>query len=839
MVRQCERTRSRSVARATYYRLARTLGALACSALGLPGQVLVLGSVTDGDGYPVDGVRVVFESRESANVAVATQSTSRGTFRISLDRAGAYLVRVSHEGFFPIEGKPADLVEGVNLVNVELTRSLDGGTSVDVHANEQLVAEQIAQSQALAEREIDAIPTTRSTKQRIQGATAVLPGVLRSPYGAVHFHGSPAYETNWTLDGFSLSDPASGALEMALGVESVQSVDLLAGRYSAEFGKGTGGAMVLRTRTGHDAFWHRFTNFVPGVDFERGLRFRDWRPRHSLSGPLLGNRAWVFNGLDVLYEENLVRELPVGEDRNRSWSVSNSLRAQVRLGASHTLSSGIVVDHLDAPKSGLSPLDPMETTLDKRAGRFFFNVKDQLALSAESLLDFGVAAYRSDYRGLPQGSDPYRITSSGRTGNYPIATHRTSSRYEFRANLFLLRQWFGQHQLKSGVNLSHAGYFQDIRRSPIEYYRADGRLSSTLSFLGSGRFRESNLEAGAYAQDRWELGPRLVAEFGVRWDQDRIVAKGAVTPRISLAFKPPGLDRSRLVAGAGWIPAATNFRIFTRHLDQLSVLRDYLPDGETPTGPPDIRRFSFDRALLAIPTTQNMSIGWRQSFAGSTDLQFNYLRKRLSDGYAHLPSLAGPSRYPLSAGSGDATQFRLENVRSEIYDAAEIAMSTPLPGSHRWFASYTYSRSWSNAALAADTNNTIFSTDMAGRLSWDVPHRLVSWASFRIGKKTSLVYFAEWRDGFPFSVHDESAKLVGPANGWRLPRYFSINVHAERELSFLGHRWALRPGVDNLTNRPNYQFANNNVDSPDFLNFLGASPIKLVVRVRWLGRSLD
>ncbi|MDE0102930.1 MAG: carboxypeptidase regulatory-like domain-containing protein [Bryobacterales bacterium] len=795
--------------------------------------------MTDRNGDPVNGVRVVIESRESTNVAVATQSTPKGAFRITLDRAGAYLVRVTREGFFPIEGKPAELVEGVNLVNVELTRSLDGGTSVDVYANEQLVAEQIAQSQALTEREIDAIPTPRSTKQRIQGATAVLPGVLRSPYGAVHFHGSPAYETNWTLDGFSVSDPASGALEMALGVESVQSVDLLAGRYSAEFGKGTGGAMVLRTRTGHDAFWHRFTNFVPGVDFERGLRFRDWRPRHSLSGPLLGNRAWVFNGIDVLYEENLVRELPVGEDRNRSWSVSNSLRAQLRLGSSHTLSSGIVVDYLDAPKSGLSPLDPMETTFDRRAGRFFFNVKDQVALSAESVLDFGVAAYRSDYRGSPQGSDPYRITSSGRAGSYPIATHRTSSRYEFRANLFLLRRWFGQHQLKSGANVSHAGYFQDIRRSPIEYYRADGTLSSTLSFLGRGRFRESNLEAGAYVQDRWELVPRLVAEFGVRWDRDRIVARGAGTPRISLAFKPPGLDRSRLVAGAGWIPAATNFRIFTRHLDQLSVLTDYLPDGETPAGPADVRRFSFDRALLEIPTTRNLSIGWRQSLPGSTDLQFNYLRKRLRDGYAHLPRLADPPRNPLSAGSGDTTRLRLENVRSETYDSAEIAVSTPLPRSHRWFASYTYSRSWSNAALAADTNNTIFSTDMAGRLSWDVPHRLVSWASFRIGRKTSIVYFAEWRDGFPFSVHDDSAKLAGPANGWRLPRYFSINVHAERELSFLGHRWALRPGVDNLTNRPNYQFANNNVDSPDFLNFLGASPIKLVVRVRWLGRSED
>ena len=86
-------------------------------------------------------------------------------------------------------------------------------------------------------------------------------------------------------------------------------------------------------------------------------------------------------------------------------------------------------------------------------------------------------------------------------------------------------------------------------------------------------------------------------------------------------------------------------------------------------------------------------------------------------------------------------------------------------------------------------------------------------------------------------MHDDNGMLVGEVNGWRLPRHFSINVHLERTLSFLGHRWSLRPGVDNLTNRPNYRVANNNISSPEFLHLYGRSPIKLVVRVRWLGRA--
>ena len=819
--------------------VAETLGVLACSATSLMGQAVVSGTVTDRNQNPIAEARVVIENRDNSGAKVATQSNEQGAFIFNLDQAGRFLLRVAHADFFPIAGKPVDLVNGVNIVNIELTRSKDPGTTLDVYAEEQLATEEIAMSQALDEKEIDSIPTTRSSKQRIQGVAAILPGVLRSPMGDLHFHGSSARETNWTLDGFSLSDPASGRLEMRLGAESVKSLDLLSGRYSAELGKGSGGAMVLKTRMGEDQFKQRFTNFVPGIEFNRGLRFRDWRPRHSFSGPILKNRAWFFNGLDLLYEENFIPELPVGRDRNVSWSINNSLRVQAKLTPRQTLSSGFVVDYLNAPNSDLSPLDPMETTLDRRARRYFFNLKDQIVLSPESVLDFGYAAYRSIYRGVPQGRAPFKITAFGRAGNYPIDTLRISSRDVLRANLYVPRDWLGQHQLKAGMNLSHARYFQDIHRSPIEYFRVDGTQSSELSFAGRGEFKESNFEAGAYLQDRWAIQSRLVAELGLRWDRDQIVSRGVVTPRFSLAFIPPGLDSVKVSAGLGWVPATTYFRVFTRHRDQYSLFKEFAPDGETALGPPDIRFFELDKTLLAIPSTQNLNASWQQRLPGETDLNVNYLRKRLRNGYAHIPisnAVVRDSRLP--PGSR-AVHFQLQNFKRDTYDSVEFSLSKPLPGSHRWFVSYTYSRSWSNAALEIDTNGPILFSDTKGRLSWDVPHRLVSWASFPIGEKTSIAYFAEWRDGFPFSVHDDNGKQVGQVNSWRLPRHFNLNIHIQRKLSFLGHQWSLRPGVDNLTNRPNYRFVNNNIASPQFLQLVGRSPIKLVVRVRWLGRTED
>ncbi len=819
--------------------VAGALGLLACPVISLMGQVVVTGTVTDRTSDPVPSATVVIASRDNPGAKSATLSDEQGAFDATLHEPGRYLLSVAHADFFPIEDRPVDLIDGANIVNIELIRSEDPGTALNVYPDQQLAAEAIVMSQALAEQEIDAIPTTRSTKQRIQGVTAVLPGVLRSPLGDLHVHGSPAQETNWTLDGFSLSDPSSGRLEMTLGSESVQSVDLASGRYSAEAGKGAGGAMVLNSRVGGDEFKQRFTNFVPGVEFNRGLRFRDWRPRHNLSGPILEDRAWFFNSLDLLYEENFIPELPPGQDRTMSWSINNSLRLQAKPTPSQTLSSGLVVDYLHAPNSGLSPLSPMETTLDRRARRYFFNVRDQIVLSPESVLDFGYASYRSHYWGVPQGSAPFRITAFGVAGNYPIETFRVTGRDELRANLFAPAEWLGGHQLKAGLNLSHARYFQDVRRSAIEYFRVDGTRSGELSFVGSGEFKDSNLESGAYVQDRWAIRSRLVAEVGLRWDRDTIVGRGVLTPRFSLAFMPPGLGGARLSAGLGWVPAATYLRIFTRHRDQHSIYTSFTPDGTTPLDLPEVRFFSLDRTLLTIPSTRNLSASWRQRLPGETDLSVNFLRKRMRDGYAHVPTATGTLQDSFVPLGSHAVYLQLRNSRRDTYDSVEFSLSKPLPGSHRWFVSYTYSRAWSNAALEVDTNDSILISETAGRVSWDIPNRLVSWASFRMGEKTSVTYFAEWRDGFPFTVHDDNGKQVGPVNGRRLPRHFGLNVHIERKLSFLGHQWALRPGIDNVTNRPNYSFVNRNIDSPEFLNLYGRSPIKLVVRVRWLGRAED
>jgi len=803
----------------------------------LMGQVVVSGRVTDQTKIPLEAVDISISNLENLSGVVTVQSNEEGSFSFNLDQSGKYLIKATCPGFYEIRGKTIDLIAGVNIVGIELILRKNPSTSLEVYPDKHLSIEKIALSQALGEEDIDSIPASASSKLRIQGVAALLPGVLKDTEGHLHFHGSSSEESNWTMDGFSLSDPTSGNLEVGLGIESVKSLDLFSGRYSAEFGKGTGGTMLLNSRMGTDQFRQRLTNFFPGIEFTRGLRFSDWRPRHNFSGPILKNRVWFFNNLDLIFEENLIPELPVGRDRNVSWAINNNLRVQAKLSPRNTLTSGFLVDYLNAPKNGLSPLTPLETTLDKRARRYFFNLKDQIVLSPESVLDFGYAAYRSITREVPQGSSPYQITSFGRAGNFPIDTLHQGSRDQWRGNLFLpTKHLLGHHQLKLGVNLNHSRYFQDIQRTMIEYYRVDGTQSSKVSFGGSGELKESNLETGAYLQDRWTIQSRLMVEAGLRWDRDQIVSRGVVTPRFSFAFMPPGLNNTKLSAGFGWIPSTTYFRLFTRHMDQYSLFTYLAKAGGHMVEPPEVRFFTLDRTLLTIPRTQNVSLGVESRLPGGGHLNINYLRKRMRNGYTYISVSTNTlqnSQFPLGS---QATNYQLRNFKQNTYDSIEFSLNKSFLGRHRLFASYTYSRARSNVAVDLDTDMHILFSDTAGRPHWDIPHRLVSWASFPIGKKTSIVYFAKWRDGFPFSVHDNDGRQIGQINSWRLPRHFILNIHAQRRLDLFGHRWSLRPGIDNVTNRPNYYLVNNNLASPTFHNLFGREPRKFVIRVRWLGR---
>ncbi len=799
----------------------------------LDAQVVVNGRLLDSSRKPVVAAHVTVEP-ELPGSAKELISDGEGLFTLNLSQGGRYYVSVGFPGFYELKRRPVDLVAGVNVITIDLIPIEDTSYSIDVYPEKNIEIEQIASSYDLSDEDILEIPAARS--YYLANMMSVMPGVLQDSSGKLHLNGSSAEQGNWLLDGFNVADPVTGQLEATLSVEAVKSLDLFSGRYSVEFGKGTAGSMAINSPMGNNRFHPSATNFIPGFESSKGFRLASWRPRFNFSGPLKKDRAWFYDGVDFNYRQNVIPELPAGQDRTLTWVLSNLFRVQANLSPSNVLAGDFLYNYLNAPKTGLSPLDPVETTLDRRARRYFFNVKDQIYLSSKTLIELGFASYHSFNRGVPQGHELYQITPNGRDGNMFIDSTLKGSRQEGLVNIFLppLSGW-GTHQFKTGLDFNYSGYYQDVMRTGYEYLRLDGTVARRVTFGGNGEFTKSNLESAAYFQDRWTVRSWLLVEAGIRWDRDRILSDSAVTPRFSFSFLPPRLKNTKLSAGFGLIPSSTNLNLFTRDLDQFSLTELIGADGKTPLGTPTLTQFEILPHQLGIPKTKSVSFGIEQSLLTDYRLQINYLRKRGHSGYTY-EALSPAGRPALNPGL-PVQFYSLQNSKTEFYDAVEASLTKRFKRNSEWFASYTRSRARSNAAVNVSIDDTLTYTDREGPLPWDVPNRLVNWFFFPLTKNNWLQYYLEWRDGFPFTVNDSESQQVGPLNTNRLPRVFSLNVHYERKFMFIRRDWAIRLGADNITDHPNYSLVNSNVDSPNFLHFYGNDPRKFVIRIRFLGKS--
>ena len=165
----------------------------------------------------------------------------------------------------------------------------------------------------------------------------------RTTPGRVHFNGGDTNQTNYTLDGFNISDPVTGRLETRVNIDTIQSMDLENSRFSAENGRGSAGVLDLKTKMGDDRFRFGGTNFIPGVTNDGGWHINKWTPRLEFSGPIKKGRAWFHNGFDAFYSVDSIRGLPNGQNRTNGLTLSDLSRFQVNLTPGNILTGELPV----------------------------------------------------------------------------------------------------------------------------------------------------------------------------------------------------------------------------------------------------------------------------------------------------------------------------------------------------------------------------------------------------------------------------------------------------------------------------------------------------------------
>ena len=245
------------------------------------GQVEWSGRVVDQNESPVAQARVSL--RQGSGKPMETTSSPSGEFRFAVPAAGQYLVSVDRAGYFALKDHAVEItaagVETLLVLNAqqEVFQSVTVGdmpTPVDPTETDH--------DQRLSGTEINDVPYPAS--HSLRNSMRLVPGVVQDATGGLHFHGGAEYQTQYTLDGFDITDPVTGRYNTLVAVEGVRSLDLETARQPAQYGRGSAGSLAIQTDNGTDQFHYTATNFIPGVDDHGGIR----TPNDSVKVLLVG-----------------------------------------------------------------------------------------------------------------------------------------------------------------------------------------------------------------------------------------------------------------------------------------------------------------------------------------------------------------------------------------------------------------------------------------------------------------------------------------------------------------------------------------------------------------------
>ena len=789
-------------------------------------SLLVL--VNDENGLAVPLARVFLVPPDTQQIEKGeTNYAGRFVFR---DLApGNYKLIVQKQGFYAVRSDKVS-VGTVKRTEVTLNRVREVHQRVNVVASPLAInPAKTTSTRRLSDKEIMNLPY--NVPRDIRYALPLIPGIVQDATGQIHVNGAPTRQILDQLDGFNITDPASGYFNARVPVDALRSVTVYGSRYPAQYGKYSGGVLDLESGMGDDRYRFSGTDLVPSVTTHKGLHINGWTPHGSVSGPIKKGKAWFLLAPEAEYDLELINELPPGADSNTRWRWGDLAKTQVNLTPRNILTTDFLFNEFRSDHAGLSRFNPVQTTTRLNQSIYHLSVIDQSMLSNGALMEYGIGFSRFHFAELPLGNATYVLTPEGSSGNYFQRSESRSQRLQLIGNLIAptLNRW-GTHELKTGFDFDRVTDVQSFNRHQISVLRQDGTLSRVVNFPGNPSLEQANFDTGIYGQDHWSISRRLVFDPGLRIGWDHIAPGARVSPRMAASFTPSAKDNTKIVAGVGVYYDESNIDLYTQPRAGTRIDAFYGPAGVSLIRPPVESVFQINRQRLKKPWVLNWSVGIERRLPARFFLRTEYLQKRGHNERTYVNPCAGPQ----GCFTG---QFTMESTRRDRYDAVDVAVRRRFQRGHVIYAAYTHSTSRSDAVLDFTVLNPYFSPQGGGPLPWDTPNRIVSWGILPLVREFDLAYTLDWHQGFPFSVVNENQELVGPPDRLRYPAFFTLNMALERRISLFGFRWQLRAGFDDITDRHNPYAVDNNIDSPTYLTYGSTGGRSLTGQLRLLGRN--
>ena len=772
----------------------------------------------------ISNARLTLTNIDLPDFLLTTLSDDSGAFIFDNLPTGKYTLKIEADGL-PTVSREIVLASGATLtVEVDLTvavsetvtvRDEEGLLSISETSTSNIVRAETLKSQPFKEDDY-------------QGAIPLTPGVVQDADGKDYLKGTRAGQSLYTVNGADVIDPITGEAAFEAPLESAQSIQIEENPYSAEFGRFTGGVTNLETKGGGDKFKISMARFFPTLRNFFSTRIESFRPRVTLSGPVVKNRFYFLQSFEYRYRRTNVPNLDVPLDSTVLERFSSFTQFDFTINKSNQLKFNFAFFPQKIRFLGLDTFNPAETTPNVKQPGYLVSFSEQAVFKNTSFLVSAFSYKTSDIEVLPQGSLPLTLMPQINRGNYFANTSRRTGRLQFQEDYYFKTFEFGgKHSPKIGIEFDRTNLKAQFRYNTIFLRRVDDTLAQRIDFTAPGQFDYDYSEASAYFQDRLVVNSKLTLDMGVRFDYDGVNGGKNVAPRFSFLFLPLKNDRTVVRGGiglfydralpvAGYFGSQFNGAAANTTAVPQRIVTNFAANGTTILAAP---RFFNNQVAEEIdsPRSVRFSLQIDRGITKELTVRVGYLQRRTTDDLLIQPfeQAAGSGALFLSS-SGRASYRELQfvgNYTSQRYG--------------NWNASYVISSARGDLNTAdvvlGDFPSFVVRPNEYRRLPFDAPHRFIIYGQVDLPLDIRIAPLFEIRSGFPFSAVNERLEFIGARNeAGRFPTYLSLDLQITKgfDLPFFDNK-RIRVGVAlfNLTNNFNPRDVQNNVTSPNFREF--------------------
>ena len=229
------------------------LSALAC------GQTVIEGTVHNASGSPISSAQVILRY-DNSGIASQTTSTADGKFEFAAVDGGAYQLRIAASGFYPSLYNLTVRPRQPYSIDIEMQPQQSRREEVNVRTRfPEVDPQKTGSSQTFTHADLERLPDPISDNTTALVAN-LMPGASQSHDNFINVRGNE-FSLHEFINGVSFLDNTQPQFSPGVSPQIFETVDLMTGGFTAEYGNRFGGVLDTTTRSGATMGGHGDLNF--------------------------------------------------------------------------------------------------------------------------------------------------------------------------------------------------------------------------------------------------------------------------------------------------------------------------------------------------------------------------------------------------------------------------------------------------------------------------------------------------------------------------------------------------------------------------------------------------